>query len=384
MAILDYSKDASKSITLHFHTQELGPKGQPLYYHTPETPAVIKGHVQFQTIKETTASDIVLTFEARAESKWSEEHGSANVSYNHKTRLQEKSWNVKLHRTSPNPKTITPGVTRYDFEIQLDPGLPPSIEGRRGWFHYRFKAHMRRAFPYRDMAVKQLVWVYSSSLRAGEQLEPRIYKQVWSDILPVACILSSDVMYQGQVVPLTIKVDPFLENSIHKGQGLVIVSAIVKMKQYTILRDPRVLDKKRTEKKAVFILPLTENWPQTSEGFTRTIMVDIPSARELAAGIESVPVTKTHKLKLIMMVRTNMSTEKEAKELRFEMDVKITSPRPEHMRDMSPGYADPPPYQSLGQDEESEDNDAMPPGFSRSSTIGRDYQSDTKHPHDLS
>lgn len=39
MAILDYSKDASKSITIRFHTQEHGPEGQPLYYHTPEEPA---------------------------------------------------------------------------------------------------------------------------------------------------------------------------------------------------------------------------------------------------------------------------------------------------------------------------------------------------------
>lgn len=39
MAILDFSKDSSKSIAIHFHTKELGPEGQPLYYHTPENPA---------------------------------------------------------------------------------------------------------------------------------------------------------------------------------------------------------------------------------------------------------------------------------------------------------------------------------------------------------
>lgn len=39
MAILDFSKDNDKSITLHFHSQELGPEGQPLYYSTPEAPA---------------------------------------------------------------------------------------------------------------------------------------------------------------------------------------------------------------------------------------------------------------------------------------------------------------------------------------------------------
>lgn len=39
MAILDFSKDSGKSIAIHFHTKELGPEGQPLYYHTPENPA---------------------------------------------------------------------------------------------------------------------------------------------------------------------------------------------------------------------------------------------------------------------------------------------------------------------------------------------------------
>lgn len=39
MAILDFSKDSDKSITLHFHSSELGPEGQPLYYSTPEEPA---------------------------------------------------------------------------------------------------------------------------------------------------------------------------------------------------------------------------------------------------------------------------------------------------------------------------------------------------------
>jgi hypothetical protein len=109
MAILDFSKDSDKSIAIHFHTRELGPQGQPLYYHTPENPAgnvasplyivhsynllhfclvfplltehffilpcdfsiiVIKGHVEFRTVKETNGSDISFTFEARAESKW--------------------------------------------------------------------------------------------------------------------------------------------------------------------------------------------------------------------------------------------------------------------------------------------------------------------------
>ncbi|KAF9153767.1 hypothetical protein BG015_002689 [Linnemannia schmuckeri] len=342
MAILDYSKDASKSITIRFHTQEHGPEGQPLYYHTPEEPA--------------------------------EEHGGSHISFHHITRLQEQTWEVKLNRIN---KVISPGITRYEFEVQLDPGLPPTIEGRRGWFHYRFKAHMPRDFPFRNMAVKQLVWVYSTSLWELELQAPKVYKQVWNDILPVTCTLPSGVLYQGQIVPLTIRIDPFLENNIHKNQELIITNAVVKMKEYTILREPRMLDKKRCEKKIVFVLPVMEGWPLTSQGFERTVMVELPGVRELAASIETVPVTKSHRLKLIMMVRAGSMGEKEAKELRVNMDIRITSPRPEHIRGAVPGYSTlPPPYQASSSD----DDDVMPPEFTCSGTTQSEYQSDVKDP----
>ncbi|KAG9072657.1 hypothetical protein KI688_000429 [Linnemannia hyalina] len=382
MAILDFSKDSDKSIAIHFHTKELGPEGQPLYYHTPENPAVIKGHVEFRTVKETKGGDIDFTFEARVQAKWTEHHGKTTVSFNNLKRLQEKSWEIKLNRT--NPKTIAPGVTRFDFEVQLEPGLPSSIEGTRGWFHYRFKAHIKRSFPHRDMAAKELVWVYSSSLHANERHEPKIYKSLWNDVLPVTCTLPSDIFYQGQIVPLTVQFEPFLDNSIHRGQELIVISAFIKMKQYTKLTDPKMLGKVRNDKKTVFSLPVTKDWPQTNQGFTKTIMVELPGAKQLAAAIESGPVTKRHTLKLIMMVRTNMNAEKEAKELRVEMDVKITAPRPEHIRDMTPDHAAPPPYQSI--DTDNEDDDAMPPEFSRSNSDSKgygDHQTDVKHPQDL-
>ncbi|KAG0267362.1 hypothetical protein BG011_006779 [Mortierella polycephala] len=374
MAILDFSKDSSKSIDLHFHTQELGPEGQPLYYNTLEAPAVIRGHVEFRTTKETNGGDIALTFEARAESKWDEQYGNTRVHYNNIARFQEKSWDVKLNRTSP--AKIATGVTRYEFEVQLDDGLPPTIEGKRGWFHYRFKAHIRRDFPHRDMAAKQCIWVYSSSIRANDQPEPKLYQEVWNDILPFSCSLPSDVLYQGQTVPLTVHFDPFLDNSIHRGQELVVVSALVKMKQYTTLTAKSLLTKRRTEKKTVFSLPVIEGWTRTNQGFTNTIMVELPNARKLAASIESDPLIKSHCLKLIMMIRTNISTDKEAKELRIEMGVKITSPRPEHIK-----YSDvcPPPYQYADIDDDMSPQSYRGSSYSSHSS-SNSYSMDVKRP----
>ncbi|KAG0003055.1 hypothetical protein BGZ65_002088 [Modicella reniformis] len=337
MAILDFCKDNDKSISLHFHSPELGPEGQPLYFSTPEKPAVIRGHVEFRTVKQTNGGDIVLSFEARSESKWI-------------------------------------GVTRYNFEVKLDPNLPPSVEGRRGWFHYRFKAHLHRDFPRRDMAAKQLVWVYSSSLRADEQLQPKIYNSIANNMVSLTCTLPSSVLYQGQEVPLTVVFEPFRENSVYCDQELIVESAVVKLKQYTTLSERRKIKNKsfgsarRNEKKVIFNLPVVaEEWPQTSRGFSKTIMIDLPGARQLAASIETEPVVKYHCLKLIMKVRTKTMTQKEAKEVRVEMDVKITSPRPEHIKNMASHTMDPPPYHVADND----DNASQPPSFSEASSSPR-------------
>ncbi|KAF9438006.1 hypothetical protein BGZ76_010210 [Entomortierella beljakovae] len=323
MAILDFEKDNSKSISLHFQSPQFGPDSQPLYFSTPESPA--------------------------------EHYGEAHVRFHSIVNLQGKSWEVKLTRS--DPKTISPGVTRYDFTVNLDSELPPSVHGQRGWFHYRFKACIRRDFPRRDMAVKQLVWVYSSSIRANEVPQPKVYRQVFNDMMPFSCTLPSEVLYQGQSVPLTVQFDPFRSGSPLCGEKLIIMSAHVKMKQYTRLFDKKFLKKRRNEKKVVFVLPVAVNdWPQTDQGFTKTIMVDLPGARKLAASLDTEPVTKSHCLKLIMMVRTSSMSEKEAKEVRMEMDVRITSPRPEFLKDMDQQHQQlmlPPPYQSNDSDEES-------------------------------
>ena len=267
-----------------------------------------------------------------------ENYGQTTISYHGLSILHEKSWDVPLNRvassssSSSNTKIpIAPGVTRYEFQIELEPNLPPTLEGKHGWFHYRFKAHLARDFPRRDMAIKQCVWVYSSSLAEGQILRmgSRVYKTLWQDILPVTCTLPSDLLYQGQVVPLKVQVGAFIDSSPFRGQTLIIDSAMVKMKQYTVLMEPRKLyTSKRKHKKTVFILPVMNNpgneaevWnpSQSNQGFERTIMVELPGARQLAADLESKALNKSHCLKLIMMVRPSGSTDpKDAKELRVE------------------------------------------------------------------
>ena len=71
------------------------------------------------------------------------------------------------------------------------------------------------------------------------------------------------------------------------------------------------------------------------------------------------------------------------------VDVKITAPRPEHIKECTPVYtALPPPYQandSDGEDQDqrnhshSDDNNEELPEFSRSSISSSDFPADVKH-----
>lgn len=172
------------------------------------------------------------------------------------------------------------------------------------------------------MAAKKLVWVYSSTLpdpRTAVQPSPKVYSQVWNDVLPFSCSIPSDVLYQGQSLPIKVDFEPFLDDSILRGQELIVVSAVIKLKQYTtLIEKKKLLTSKRTQKKSVITLPVNDGWALSSQGFSRTLNVDIPDARALAATLESEALCKRHTLKLIMMIRTNTMTEKEAKELRME------------------------------------------------------------------
>ncbi|KAF9361209.1 hypothetical protein BGX26_005033 [Mortierella sp. AD094] len=132
-------------------------------------------------------------------------------------------------------------------------------------------------------------------------------------------------MALGQTVPLTVQFDPFLPSSGHFRQELVVVNATIKLKQYTRLWHRWNV---KTETKEVLAMAVNDGWPQVGSGLQRTIQVNIPPAPRLSCTTVTRPVQKTHVLKLIMRVRAQNMTDRKARELRVEMGVNITGPRP--------------------------------------------------------
>ncbi|KAF9365835.1 hypothetical protein BGX34_008046 [Mortierella sp. NVP85] len=94
-----------------------------------------------------------------------------------------------------------------------------------------------------------------------------------------------------------------------------------------------------------FTATLRRRFPRRNIVFKqdRTILVDIPPAPRLSCTTHTRPVQKTHVMKLIMQVKTATMTDREARELRIEMGVKVTGPRPP----TDALLEEPPPYSAV-------------------------------------
>ncbi|KAF9941132.1 hypothetical protein BGZ67_005786 [Mortierella alpina] len=152
-------------------------------------------------------------------------------------------------------------------------------------------------------------------------------EQPYTGAFFVATLFSSKTenIHLGQRLPMTVQFEPFVRASGHYGQELVIISAVVKLKQYTRLWHRRNV---KNETKETLNVPVHHGWPQTARGFQRTIWVDLPHAPQLSCTTFTQPVQKTHRLKIIMNVKTSAMADRNAKEFRVEMEVNVTGPRP--------------------------------------------------------
>ncbi|KAF9207957.1 hypothetical protein BGZ49_010153 [Haplosporangium sp. Z 27] len=345
------SNSQGKSLKVVILTPFRGPGNLPAVYATPENPGKICGYVEFECTDEIKGGDLDLVFRIKSEARWVRNYGQTTVVYHSKQILQRESWKIPV--THPRPGVISAGKIRYDFEVVFNPQTPSSIVARRGWLNYRFTATLHRRFPRSNIVFKQDVWTFRTCLPAPsiEYLpDPHVYSGVWESHLPFTCSTPSKNIALGQTLPLTLQFDPFLRSSGHFGQKLVVVSATIKLKQYTRLWHRWNV---KTETKEVLTVAVNDGWPQTADGMQRTIQVSIPSAPRLSCTTITRPVQKSHLLKVIMRVKTQSMTDKEARELRVEMEVNVTGPRPP----TDVPAEELPPYSATWDNENSGDSD---------------------------
>ncbi|KAF9094871.1 hypothetical protein BGX23_001441 [Mortierella sp. AD031] len=319
-------QDKKKSLRVVILTPFRGPGNLPAIYCTPEEPGRIRGYIEFTTIEDFKAGDLDLYFRVKSRARWTRRRGEATVVYNSKEVLQKDFHQFLLKHDRPG--VVAAGMFRFDFEETLNPHTPSSIQGRRNWLTYRFAATVHRGFLQRNIVFKQDVWVFSTcvpSPRAGYLPTPHVFAGVWESHLPFTCSIPSENIQLGETVPLTIQLKPFIPSSGLFGQELVVVEAVVKMKQYTRLCHRRDT---KNEKKIIVEMPVSHGWEASRSGMQRTILVNVPHAPRLSCTTITRPVRKTHCLKLVMRLKTASMADRHAKELRIEMPVNVTGPRP--------------------------------------------------------
>ncbi|KAG0202961.1 hypothetical protein BGX28_004594 [Mortierella sp. GBA30] len=343
-------RDQSKSLRVVILTPFRGPGNLPAVFVTPEERGVIRGYLEFETAEDVKAGDLDLSFRVKSEARFSRQRGETRRVYHSKQVLQKEVWDVPIQHSRQG--VVPAGRTHFDFDVSLDSQTPSSIRGRRGWLNYRFRATLHRGFPRFNVVFKQDVWIFSTCLPMPSLHFlpiPHVYSGIWESHLPFKVSIPNENIHLGQRVPMTVQFEPFVPSSGHSGEELVIVDATVKLKQYTRLWHRWNV---KNEKKEVLELSVPYGWPKTAQGFERTILVDIPCAPRLSCTTFTQPVQKTHCLKMIMRIKTASMTDKEARELRVEMEVNVTGPRPP--TDLPAEEL--PPYSALWEGDEEGDN----------------------------
>ncbi|KAF8934991.1 hypothetical protein BGZ58_005311 [Dissophora ornata] len=313
----------SKALTLSIPTPGKGPNNVPLFIGAVDAPARIKGMVNFNCNYDCKGNDIYINYIAVAEAKWSRRSGNRTYTYRGRQVFNEQ--NLRMALPHPSTGTVQAGQYAYSFDFPVDAKTTPSsFKGLYSWMTYRVRVTLVRSFPSLNVVREQTVWVLNSLIPRPERpladtpVSMTQFSGVLMKTVPYICVIPSVLLYLGQQVPVTIKVQA-------ASSPIFVQSAVIKLKQYSTLR---VRSGTKTGKKELLNVPLDGGWPQAEvhKAWQRTVIVTLPGAPQLTPTVASTMITKVHKLKLIMQVRMGQHGQRE--ELRIEMPVVITGPRP--------------------------------------------------------
>ncbi|KAG0262199.1 hypothetical protein BG011_000250 [Mortierella polycephala] len=226
--------------------------------------------------------------------------------------------------SSSKPGTVLAGEYACTFEFPIHPQkMPSSSIGTHGSVTYKVRATLHRGFPSTNVVREQIVWVMNSRLPPPGKLlldSPVNMKQLnakFLDKVPYICVIPSDVLFLGQQVPITIKV----QATEHRVQ---VVRATIQLREYTTLI---IESDRKHDSKGILNIELNDGWPLTEahQSWKRSIVVPFPGAPQLTPTLKSTIIEKSHKLRLIMTVKMDSNSTNEHK---VEIPIIITGPRP--------------------------------------------------------
>ncbi|KAI8356810.1 hypothetical protein B0O80DRAFT_299686 [Mortierella sp. GBAus27b] len=320
------NKDKQKRLVIDIlNGQPNGPDGSYLFYGVPEGTTLIRGRVRFSTNYECKGEAIQYSFLGKASCSFPID-GDNTVTGREPLFEQVFVMDVK----QPNKQQrILPGEYEECFEVSLPSTLPSSSQNENARISYIITARLIRKWSL-DIVETKEIWFLTTVLpqptptRLHQPTTPSITFGHWKEALPCSIILPSNVLYLGQAVPVTIRLDPFLPNSVAAGRTMRFVSARLGLKQYLTLTSSNGNHSTSRYKRKILDYDLL-HWPKHEvPGFHDTVLIQLPMIPDLSPTTETNVCSIRHSINLLVEIAVKGL----AGMLKFKASVRITGPRP--------------------------------------------------------
>ncbi|KAK3825726.1 MAG: hypothetical protein J3Q66DRAFT_108890 [Benniella sp.] len=335
-----------KNLVIHVDTgNTIGTKGQPLIYGHMDTFTLLSATVTFENSHDCKAKGIEILFKAAVKTQYFAKD-QASLRHEGEQVFYLKHWDLEVEK--PKPGWIAKGNYARQCTVLLDPLFPSSSDSPFGTMRYLFEVRLKGAKGFgiarTDLIVTQEVWVLNSSLPFPSAItldNPITVNEEWKDSLNYSVTVPSDTFHFGQVIPVTIKLHPFNSGCAHEGEEAIVVSANFLLRETKTFRAMFVKDIHETSEKLLNIA-INSGWPQSVDGWQRTINVSLPSSPAMSADMQTKYLDITHALVVVVEFKTVKMAKPE--KLEAQMDVKVTAPR---FVSTPPQYEDAVPVESV-------------------------------------
>ncbi|KAG0023904.1 hypothetical protein BGZ82_010617 [Podila clonocystis] len=333
-------------IEVHTNQRTGGVKDLPLLVGSTDVPALMSATITLDVGEDCSGNQVEIEF--KAWTKTLVDVGSDFGCIDFEDPFKINRW--KLPVTKPKPDIISKGHYTKHIEVGIDPTWPSSSSHRQGSVKYeivvRYKANGRMS-EFVAHTEEQEIWVLNSTNVPTDQSPTVECGLAIHKSLPVQASIPFKVVEMGQVVPVTVRLSPYLTTSKYAGQEAVVLGATFKVKQKHVVRSSISHEGEGDiAYEDCLNYALNEGWPQNKDGWERTVDIRIPSDPVISAHTTTKFLCITHTLAVKLTLRTG--SEKDSKtskteEFKFIFDIKVVPPPlttdNAELREMPPGYA---------------------------------------------
>lgn len=227
----------------------------------------------------------------------------------------------KLPVTKPKLGTIAKGTYTKYIEVDLDPSWPSSCTHHEGWVKYAVRVQYRasgRMHEHTALEEEQEIWVLNSvPVPAGPVLAVESVAKHKS--LSVQASIPSATIALGQVIPVTIRLSPFLEDSKYADQEPIIIWASCKVKETRAIRGRGFnIGEGVDTVDEVLNTPMNTHWPLGKSGWEHTVHITMPSYPVMAVDMATKFLDIAHMLVVTLNVKASKEMDIQGEEIKFK------------------------------------------------------------------